>query len=72
MLGVLQQQVTADNEENAILCVRMVLEFFKAYRPAPEEQIKSFLDLVISVRAASLRYLHIDLIPERSEGITNQ
>ena len=62
VLAALQQQVVVDNEENAVLCVRMVLEFFKTYRPAPEEQIKSFLDLVITVRAVLcfLQTLHMD------------
>lgn len=51
LLGVLQQQVVLDNEENAILCVRQAFEYFKYFRPATEDQIKSFVDLVTSVRS---------------------
>ena len=50
LLGSLQQQVAADNEENAILAMRLIFEFFKNFRPQHEETVKGFMTLVQQAR----------------------
>ena len=50
ILSTLQQAAAADNEEIALLCLRVVFDLYKNFRPAPDEQIKNLCELVHQVR----------------------
>ena len=49
ILSTLQQAAAADNEEIALLCLRVVFDLYKNFRPAPDEQIKNLCELVHQV-----------------------
>ena len=50
ILSTLQQAAAADNEEIALLCLRVVFDLYKNFRPAPDEQIKNLCELVHQVK----------------------
>jgi transformation/transcription domain-associated protein len=35
-----------DNEDNAIICIRIIFDLHKNYRPALENEVQPFLDFV--------------------------
>jgi len=49
ILSTLQQAAAADNEEIALLCLRVMFDLYKNFRPAPDEQIKTLCELVHQV-----------------------
>lgn len=39
-----------DNEENALVCLRIIFDLHKTFRPSLEQQVQPFLDFVCKVR----------------------
>ena len=49
LMATALQVLAEDNEENGLLCLRISFELHKQYRPALEEFVPKFLDLVRKV-----------------------
>ncbi len=52
LMSTALQVLSEDNEENGLLCLRISFELHKQYRPALEDFVPKFLDLVRKVRTA--------------------
>lgn len=52
LMSTALQVLSEDNEENGLLCLRISFELHKQYRPALEDFVPKFLDLVRKVRMA--------------------
>ena len=50
LMSTALQVLSEDNEENGLLCLRISFELHKQYRPALEDFVPKFLDLVRKVR----------------------
>ena len=53
LMSTALQVLSEDNEENGLLCLRISFELHKQYRPALEDFVPKFLDLVRKVRQRS-------------------
>ncbi len=49
LMSTALQVLSEDNEENGLLCLRISFELHKQYRPALEDFVPKFLDLVRKV-----------------------
>ena len=38
-----------ENEENAVICLRIIIDLHKNYRPALEGEVQAFLDIVLKI-----------------------
>ncbi|SCU81956.1 LANO_0B04676g1_1 [Lachancea nothofagi CBS 11611] len=45
MLAVLQE----DNEENGVLAMRIITGYFKAYKPALQDRVTAFIDVIMNI-----------------------
>lgn len=50
LMSTALQVLSEDNEENGLLCLRISFELHKQYRPALEDFVPKFLDLVRKVK----------------------
>jgi transformation/transcription domain-associated protein len=53
LLGIVMAVLRHDNEENAVICLRMVIELHKNYRSMPglEDHVQPFFDFVAAMLA---------------------
>lgn len=46
LLKVAMQVLTTDNEENGLVCIRIIFDLLRNFRPALENEVQPFLDFV--------------------------
>ena len=46
LLKVAMHVLTTDNEENGVICLRIIFDLLRSYRPAFESEVQPFLDFV--------------------------
>ncbi|XP_022741614.1 transformation/transcription domain-associated protein-like isoform X2 [Durio zibethinus] len=49
LLKVAMQVLTTDNEENGLICIRIIFDLFRNFRPALEHEVQPFLDFVCKI-----------------------
>lgn len=49
LLKVAMQVLTTDNEENGLICIRIIFDLFRNFRPSLENEVQPFLDFVRKV-----------------------
>ena len=55
MLSLCMKLLETDNEENAVICLRIIFDLHKNYRPSLEAEVQPFLDLVRRLADAAAR-----------------
>ncbi|KAK4773935.1 hypothetical protein SAY87_028954 [Trapa incisa] len=49
LLKVAMQVLTTDNEENGLICIRIIFDLLKNFRPTLESEVQPFLDFVCKI-----------------------
>lgn len=49
LLKVAMQVLTTDNEENGLICIRIIFDLLRNFRPTLENEVQPFLDFVCKV-----------------------
>ena len=49
MLSLCMKLLETDNEENAVICLRIIFDLHKNFRPTLEREVQPFLDFVQKV-----------------------
>ena len=49
LLKLLMHILTTDNEENGLICLRIIFDLHRSFRPALEQEVQPFLDFVCKV-----------------------
>lgn len=49
LLKVVMYLLSSENEENALICLRIIIDLHKNYRPTLEQDVQPFFDIVIKI-----------------------
>ncbi|KAJ6378431.1 hypothetical protein OIU78_028637 [Salix suchowensis] len=49
LLKVAMQVLTTDNEENGLICIRIIFDLLRTFRPTLENEVQPFLDFVCKI-----------------------